>query len=96
MAMAGDVCAKKMFGEYAVYCDEKLVGLVCDDQLYIKPTLSGRAFIGRCIESAPYQGAKLSFLISTKQIKDAEWLSKLVRISAVELPQARKKRPPKS
>jgi DNA transformation protein and related proteins len=96
MAAAGDVSAKKMFGEYAIYCDGKLVALVCDDQLYIKPTLSGRDFIGKCIEAPPYRGAKPSLLISGDQIEDAEWLSKLVSISAAELPQAKKKKPRKN
>ena len=32
IAPAGDVRARKMFGEYAVYCDEKVVALVCRDE----------------------------------------------------------------
>lgn len=46
IAAAGSVSAKKMFGEYGIYCDGKMVALVCDDQLFIKPTLAGKAFIG--------------------------------------------------
>ncbi|RJT43728.1 TfoX/Sxy family protein [Legionella taurinensis] len=38
---AGTVYAKKMFGEYAIYCDDKVVALVCDDQLFVKPTTAG-------------------------------------------------------
>ncbi|HWJ19356.1 MAG TPA: TfoX/Sxy family protein [Geobacterales bacterium] len=90
MAAAGDVSAKKMFGEYAIYCDGKLVALVCDGQLYIKPTISGRSFIRNCVEAPPYKGAKPSLLISGDQIEDAQWLSKLVGISAAELPQPKK------
>ncbi len=95
MAAAGDVSARKMFGEYAIYRHGKLVALVCDDQLYIKPTPSGRGFIGKCKEAPPYKGAKPSLLISGDQIEDADWLSKLVRISTAELPQAKKKKPGK-
>jgi TfoX/Sxy family transcriptional regulator of competence genes len=40
---AGVIEAKKMFGEYALYANEKIVGLICDDKLFIKPTVSGRA-----------------------------------------------------
>jgi len=87
MSAAGDVSARKMFGEYALYCDGKLVALVCDDQLFIKPTPAGRAFAGACPESPPYKGAKPSLLMSADQIENAEWLSTLVRISAAELPQ---------
>ncbi|MES2315323.1 MAG: TfoX/Sxy family protein [Patescibacteria group bacterium] len=27
---------RAMFGEYALYADGKVVGLICDDQLYVK------------------------------------------------------------
>ena len=32
-ADAGTITSKKMFGEYALYCDTKVVAFVCDDQL---------------------------------------------------------------
>lgn len=40
---AGAVTAKPMFSEYGVYVDGKKIGSVCDDQLFVKPTVSGRA-----------------------------------------------------
>lgn len=82
---AGEIYAKKMFGEYGIYSDGKLFGLVCDNKLFIKPTKSGREFIKDVIEAPPYHGAKPSFLIED-QIEDREWLSELVRISIKELP----------
>jgi hypothetical protein len=48
IATAGTVNVRKMFGEYAVYCDSKVVGLICDDQLFIKPTEAGRGFAAGC------------------------------------------------
>ena len=33
-----DVRARAMFGEYGLYCDEKIVGLICGDVLFVKPT----------------------------------------------------------
>ncbi|NUO02224.1 MAG: TfoX/Sxy family protein [Saprospiraceae bacterium] len=82
---AGEITAKKMFGEYAIYSDEKLFGLICDNQLFIKPTQPGRAFIGNVVEAPPYEGAKPSFLIEDK-IEDRAWLSELVRVTVNELP----------
>jgi DNA transformation protein and related proteins len=38
---AGEVSFKKMFGEYAIYYDNKVVALVCDNQLFVKPTVGG-------------------------------------------------------
>ena len=58
MASAGDVVAKKLFGEYAVYCDGKLVALICDDSLFVKPTAPGRQLLGEVTEAPPYPGAK--------------------------------------
>ncbi|UZK70473.1 TfoX/Sxy family protein [Sphingomonas sp. S1-29] len=37
---AGTVSTKPMFGEYSVYIDGKMIGSVCDDQLYVKPFAS--------------------------------------------------------
>jgi TfoX/Sxy family transcriptional regulator of competence genes len=98
MATAGVVSARKMFGEYGIYCDGKMVALVCDDQLFVKPTAGGRDFIGDVTEGAPYKGAKPCFVISPERWDDDEWLAGLTRISTVELPapvkKPRAKKPP--
>jgi hypothetical protein len=65
--------------------------LVCDDQLFVKQTDSGRSFIGDVIEAAPYPGAKLSFLIEDR-FEDREWFSNLIRITAKELPAPKPKK----
>jgi TfoX/Sxy family transcriptional regulator of competence genes len=88
---AGEIMANKMFGEYGIYSDGKIFGLICDNKLFIKPTKSGREFIGEVVEAPPYPGAKPSFLIGDK-IEDSEWLSQLVRISVKELPEPKQKR----
>jgi len=95
MAGAGAISARPMFGEYGVYCDGKLVALICDDQLFVKPTRAGRAFIGTPDEAPPYRGAKPSFLISAEGLEDADWLAELIRLSAEELPlpKPKKKKP---
>jgi len=82
---AGTITWKKMFGEYAVYCEGKVVALVCDNKLFIKPTPGGQKFIGKVTEAPPYPGAKMSFLIEDK-LDDREWISELVRITWSELP----------
>jgi TfoX/Sxy family transcriptional regulator of competence genes len=85
MQNAGVITYRKMFGEYAIYSGSKLVALVCDDKLFVKPTDGGRSFIGEVVEAPPYPGAKASFLIEEK-FEDQEWLSELIRITAEELP----------
>jgi len=88
---AGVITYKKMFGEYAIYSDGKIFALVCDNQLFIKPTEGGRSFIGDVVEAPPYPGAKLSFLIGDK-IDDREWISDLIRITVNELPEPKSKK----
>jgi TfoX/Sxy family transcriptional regulator of competence genes len=88
---AGEIVAKKMFGEYGIYADGKIFGLICDNKLFIKPTKSGREFIGEVVEAPPYPGARLSFLIEDK-VEDSKWLSQLVSISVKELPDPKLKK----
>jgi TfoX/Sxy family transcriptional regulator of competence genes len=88
---AGEITYKKMFGEYGIYSDNKIVALICDNQLFIKPTEGGKAFIGNAKEAPPYPGAKMSFLIEDK-IDDHEWISQLIRITANELPEPKPKK----
>lgn len=93
MAGAGVVSSKKMFGEYGLYCDGKMVALVADDQLYVRPTVAGRSFIGTPEEAPPYPSAKLHFLIAGDRWDDCEWLSELIRITSRELPLPKPKTP---
>ena len=88
---AGEITAKKMFGEYGIYSDGKIFALICDNKLFVKPTKSGREFIGDVVEAPPYKGAKPSLLIDDK-LDDREWLSELVRISVKELPPPKPKK----
>jgi len=92
---AGVITYRKMFGEYAIYCDGKVVALVCDNQLFVKPTVSGKAYIGEVVEAPAYPGAKPSYLIESG-LDDSEWLSGLIRITALELPLPKPKKPKKS
>lgn len=89
---AGRVRSRKMFGEYAIYCDEKVVALVCDDQLFVKPTETGRVFIKDVTEAPPYPGAKNYFLISGDHWDDDEWLTELIKVTANGLPLPKKKK----
>lgn len=85
LAALGAASTKKMFGEYCLYLAGKPVGLVCDDQLYLKPTQAGKRKLAKVIEGAPYTGAKPHLLITPDQWEDAEWLCDLVRGTDREL-----------
>ena len=90
---AGVITAKKMFGEYGLYCDGKVFAFVADDQLFIKPTEAGRAYLGEVVEAEAYPGSKLYFLIEGERWDDAEWLAGLVKATADDLPMPKPKKP---
>lgn len=93
---AGTVSTMPMFGEYGVYVDGKMIGSICDDQLYVKPTASGRLHAQPVPEASPYPGAKPHLLIETDRWDDAEWLGNLLRVTAAELPTPRPRKPKRS
>ena len=87
----GNVRARKMFGEYALYCDEKVVALVCRDELFVKSTEQGRVFAPD-LELAPaYPGAKPGLHVSRSKWSDLGWLAKLIQTTANALPVKAKK-----
>ena len=92
---ACEISYRNMFGEYALYSRGKLTALICDNQLFVKPTEAGRSFIGEVIESPPYPGAKPSFLIQDR-IEDREWLTQLITLTEESLPKPRPKAKKKS
>ncbi len=91
-AGAGTVTTRPMFGEYALYCDGRLVALICDDRLFLKPTAAGRRLLDPVEEAPPYPGAKPFLVVSAELWDEADRLAELVRASAAELPPPKTKR----
>jgi TfoX/Sxy family transcriptional regulator of competence genes len=79
------ISLRKMFGEFAVYCDGKVVGLICDNQLFVKMTAGGRAWAPELLEGQPFAGAKPWLRVDT-ELEDRGWLTELVRITEREVP----------
>lgn len=90
-AGAGALSARKMFGEYAVYLHGKVVALICDDTLFVKPTEPGRALLGAPVLGAPYPGAKPHIRLGLDACEDGETLSALLTATAEALPQPKPK-----
>jgi len=91
-----EVRALKMFGEYALYCGDKVVALVCDDRLFVKITAAGREIVGEgYAEGEAFPGARPSMLIPDDVLEDDEWLCRLIRATAAALPPPKPKKPRK-
>ncbi len=85
------LASKKMFGEYALYLDGKVVALACDNQLFLKPTAAGRALLHEVIEQPPYPGAKPHYLLADA-LEDTDTLQRLLRATADALPMPKPKK----
>ena len=82
---AGDIVTRKMFGDYGIYCDGKIFGLICDDCFYLKPTEAVRPLLRRVELRPPYDGAKDYFYIA--DVDDRNYLSALVSETCKALPE---------
>ncbi len=87
---AGVITARKMFGDYGIYCDGKIFGLICDDRFYLKPTDAVRPLLSDEELRPPYEGAKDYFYIA--DVDDHDYLSKLVAETCRVLPEPKTKR----
>ena len=86
------LAARKMFGEYALYLDGKVVALVCDDQLFVKPVAAARALLPDVALAPPYPGAK-DHLLLTETLDDPELTIRLLQTVARDLPPPKPKTP---
>ncbi len=87
---AGEITYKKMFGEYGIYCNEKIVGVICDNQFFVKKTEAGAAVYPNCEEAAPYTNAKAHFVIDN--VDDRQLMAKFISATYNELPIPKPKR----
>ena len=87
---AGDIVAKKMFGDYGIYCNGKIFGLICDEHFYLKPIDEVRPLLRQIDMRPPYEGAKPYFYIA--DVDDHDYLSALVRETCRHLPEPKPKK----
>lgn len=87
-----DIRTAHMFGEYGVYCDGKIVGFICDDTLFIKPSTADSALFERTVPAPPYPGAKDYASVPGDVLEDREWLQEVIQATADALPAPKPKK----
>jgi TfoX/Sxy family transcriptional regulator of competence genes len=81
-----------MFGEYALYADGKVVALVCDDLLYVKILPASSELENICEKDAPYEGAKLHYVVEEEQLSTIKNLPKILFAIAESIPEKKVKK----
>ena len=93
----GRFTARAMFGEYALYADGQVVGLVCDDLLYVKILPASNELERHCEKGDPYPGAKPHYIVEEGQLSTIESLPAILCAVAEAIsqkkPKAKRKRP---
>jgi len=90
------VTARKMFGEYGLFRDGKMVALVCDDLLFVKPTSASLALLEDADEAPPYPGAKPCPIVSERFQSRPGKLAELLRRTGEALPAPKPKKTSKT
>ena len=87
---AGEINVRKMMGDYCIYCNGILFGLICDNNLFIKVTDAGKALLKEIVLRPPYEGAKDYFYIS--DVDDRDYLVALIKATLPALPAPKTKK----
>ncbi len=96
LSHAGDtleLTARKMFGEYGIYLDGKMVALVCDDTLFVKALPVVDELLGPHEQRPPYVGAKPHPVVPKAFMAQDGKLAKLLRGIWKVLPDPKPKTP---
>ena len=89
---AGVVSARPMFGEYGLYCDGKVVALICNNQLFLKPTPQAMAILGTVPMAPAYPGGK-PMAVADEALDDADLIARVIAMIACEVPEPKPKKP---
>ena len=81
---------RAMMGEYILYYRGKIIGVIYDDRLLVKPILSAISLMPTAPYELPYEGAKEMLLI--ENVDDRTFLTKLFEEMYKEFPAPKKKK----
>ncbi|MBL9075504.1 TfoX/Sxy family protein [Tabrizicola sp.] len=85
---------RRMMGEYVLYLDGKVVAVIGDDRLWLKPTPGGLAALPDCPREAPFPGAK-DWIAADSLLDEPDRLIPALRAIAADLPAPKPKKPRK-
>ncbi|HPW04201.1 MAG: TfoX/Sxy family protein [Dokdonella sp.] len=85
---------KRLFGEFALYVDEKVVAFVCDNSVFIKPSQAVRRLAPDLPQRPPYPGAS-NYPVADELLDDSDAIRTLILETAMLMPQPKPKKPGK-
>ena len=73
-----DARMRPMFGEYVIYVEEKVIGQLNENTLFIKTTKFGEQYAPELEKAAPYPGAKPAFIVPPERLEEPAWLGEFL------------------
>lgn len=95
VGLGSRLASKKMFGEYALYLDGKVVAFACDNSLFVKPSAAAARLAPDLPQRPPYPGAKL-YPVADELLDDGDALRQLLIETAALMPAPKPAKPRKA
>jgi TfoX/Sxy family transcriptional regulator of competence genes len=92
IALGDRLTRKKMFGEYALYVDGKVVAFACDNSLFVKPSAAVARLAPGLPQRPPYPGAT-DYPVADELLDDSDALRRLIVETALLMPAPKPKKP---
>ncbi|QEA12956.1 TfoX/Sxy family protein [Comamonas flocculans] len=92
LALGDRFTVRKMFGEYALYLDGKVVALACDNSLFVKPSEAGTRLAPTLPRRPPYPGAK-AYPVADELLDCPQALQELLVQTALLMPAPKPRKP---
>lgn len=93
-ALGERVTFKRMFGEYGIYVDGRIVAFACDNSLFVKASDATSTLTADLPRRPPYPGAK-PYPVADELLDDAERLQALLASTAAAMPEPKPKPRPR-
>lgn len=92
VALGDRFARKKMFGEYALYVDGKVVAFACDNSLFVKPSTAATKLALKLPQRPPYPSAK-DYLVADELLDDSDLIRRFILETAALMPAPKAKKP---
>lgn len=92
IALGDRLTHKKMFGEYALYVDAKVVAFVCDNSVFVKPSAASTRLAPDLPQRPPYSCAK-NYPVADELLDDSDVMRNLILETAKLMPLPKPRKP---
>ena len=90
-SVAGDIVIKSMMGGYLVYLNDKLIGDIGDNELFLKRTATSDKLLAGSELRYPYEGSKTLMHVFDR-FEDTDLIAELLEGMYAELPEKKSKK----